>query len=99
MEPPKPTLSVIYSRTALRELDKIWEYNVRAYGSTDHANQYVDFLRANIRALSTGYEDCRKVETNDRLRFILIKRSSQGNEDSRVHLACLSLLPRLGEQS
>ena len=42
MEPPKPALTVVYSATALKELDKIWDYNAKTYFSAEHANKYVE---------------------------------------------------------
>ena len=85
MESSKPVLTVVYSATALKEPDKIWAHNAKTYASSDHANNYVDFLKTKIKALSNHYEDGRVVETNDKLRYIVMKPSSRGNGHVAVY--------------
>jgi plasmid stabilization system protein ParE len=46
----RPTLTVVYAATALRQLDEIWNWNERLY-SADHADRYIEFLERHMEAL------------------------------------------------
>ena len=58
----RPELEVSYSVSAARTLVGIWRRNVKTYGSRQHADEYIDFLKAGIAALGKNYEDGKVVE-------------------------------------
>jgi plasmid stabilization system protein ParE len=80
-----PALAVIYSATANKEIQGVWKHNAEFYSSADHATDYVKFLYERMENLSTAYEDGKAVETNDKLRYITMKRSSRGNGHITVY--------------
>lgn len=85
MDPTTPALTVIYSAIANKEIQGIWNYNAEFYSSADHATDYVNFLYKRMEKLSTDYQDGREVETNEKLRYIVMKRSPQGNGHIAVY--------------
>ena len=75
-KPPK--LKVTISPRALNTLDEIWEWNEKTY-DTEHAENYVDFLKREVRGLATAYHDGRFVATAPELQYITIRRNPRGH--------------------
>lgn len=71
-----PTLKVIYTASALRELDEIWDWN-RGHYSEEHAEQYVKFLEDHIESLSTDRSRERQVISRPNVNYILMQRKSK----------------------
>jgi len=78
MDTTAPALTVIYSVTANKEIQGIWKQNAKLYGSAEHATDYVNFLYEHMERLTTSYEAGREVESNEKLRYIVMKRSNRG---------------------
>ncbi len=74
---PKP-LTVIYSPTALRDLDEIWEWNSHQYGP-NRANGYIRFLTDQISKISENSDLGRPVNTRPDLRFLTMKIRPRGH--------------------
>lgn len=55
-------LSVSLSLHALASLEEIWDWNAKTYGA-DHADRYIEFLRAQTQNLATTYALGRPVPT------------------------------------
>jgi plasmid stabilization system protein ParE len=77
-------LPVVYSNTALRELDSVWNWNERTYGRR-HAAQYVDFLEQHIDALGEASETGRMLNQRTDLRYIQIRRKGRGHGHIAVY--------------
>lgn len=56
MDTNSPALTIVYVASALKELDHIWDYNAEFYSSADHATDYINFLKDEIKTLAL---DCR----------------------------------------
>ena len=80
-----PALAIIYAASALKELDKIWDYNADLYASAEHATKYVDFLKTRINTLATDHARGKEVETNAGLRYITMKRNPSGDGHAAVY--------------
>lgn len=77
MDAKSPALAVIYSPTALDELDEIWDWNLEHNGF-NQAQAYRQFLLENINSLAVQHNSGRTVATRSDLRFILMKWSTSG---------------------
>jgi len=82
----RPTLTVVYAAKALKELDEIWDWNRRHY-SSDHADQYIEFLQRHIDALCTDHRHGKQVGSRPDLSYILIRRKSKGHGHLAVYSA------------
>jgi plasmid stabilization system protein ParE len=80
----RPTLTVVYSLGALRQLDQIHNWNEQRY-SAGHADRYIAFLERHIEALSEKYANGRPIRTRPDLRYILIRRKSRGHGHVAVY--------------
>jgi plasmid stabilization system protein ParE len=80
----RPTLTVVYAATALKELDEIWDWNDEHY-SSDHADKYIEFLERHIDALSTDHRQGKQVGSRPELSYILIRRKSKGHGHIAVY--------------
>jgi plasmid stabilization system protein ParE len=85
MDAPESELEVVFSHAAAQDLEGIWDYNARTYGSAQHANNYVDFVRDAIDRLGSEAQLGRIVESNPDFRYLLIKRSAQGHGHIAVY--------------
>lgn len=73
-----PTLTVVFTRQAYRDLDEIWDWNAERDGAA-HATDYVKFLEGKISGLATKYLDGRPVKGFPELHQLAMKRSRQGH--------------------
>jgi len=80
----RPTLTVVYAAKALKELDEIWDWNDKHYGS-DHADQYIEFLERHINALGTDRRRGKQLGFRPELSYILIRRKSKGHGHIAVY--------------
>jgi plasmid stabilization system protein ParE len=72
-----PRLNVTRSPVAISSLDAIWDWNAKTYG-VNHANQYIDFLRAETRKLATDYPLGKRMPSYPGLLYVLIRRRRKG---------------------
>src|SRR5579863_7129120 len=79
-----PALTVVYAAKALKELDEIWDWNNKHY-SSDHADEYIEFLERYIDALSTDHRRGKQVSVRPALTYILIRRKSKGHGHIAVY--------------
>jgi len=86
MASQKPTLNVILSPGVNDQLKEIWRWNSQRYDAS-HADEYLDFLKSKINALSTEYPNGKRVNGRSHLRYMIIKRKSGGHG----HIAVFSL--------
>ena len=77
-----PALTMVYAHVALSDLSEIAEWNESTYGR-NHAERYIAFLERHINTLMRDYAGGRIVPTRPDLRFVLIRKSSQGRDISR----------------
>jgi len=68
---------VEYSPSSLADLDEIWDWNAKQYG-TDHANAYLEHLRAETRKLARSGIPGRSIHEDANLRYSLIRRGRRG---------------------
>ena len=66
------------SPRGLNALDEIWERNAKTYDA-EHAENYVNFLKVEVRGLATDYLDGRFVATAPELRYVTIRRNPKGH--------------------
>jgi len=72
-----PFLPIEFVWAARQELDEIWNWNERRYGS-EHAARYFRFLRNQIELLSTDYHRGTVLPANPNLRYLVIRRKPRG---------------------
>jgi len=82
MDPER--LTVVYARSALKQLDEIWDWNRQRYGA-GHADQYLEFLRRHIDALDSEHRRGKQVSSRPELSYILIRRKSRGHGHIAVY--------------
>lgn len=80
------TLKIVYSVTALGDLDGIWDWNAKTHG-LDHAASYVEFLEQQINTLGSNSQKGHVVSNRPDLRYLLIRRRNRGHG----HLAVYSV--------
>lgn len=80
----QPALTVIYSATALGDLDEIWDWNAKTHGP-GHAAQYIEFLEQHINALSRDYGTGQVVSARPDLRYLIIRRKNRGHGHVAVY--------------
>lgn len=73
--PPRP---IVYAEKALSELDQIFDWNTRTYGSA-HAYSYIEFLTDRIHRLASKSDFGRPVPNRDDLRYQVIRRGKKGH--------------------
>ena len=73
----KPSLAVVLSPGARRELRDIYAYNVE-HRSRTQANKYEDFLLSRIARLATEFDDGRQILGFPDLKSVTLKPSRQG---------------------
>lgn len=69
-----PRLTVFVSQSALRDLDRIWSYNVEFYDSADHADDYLAFLETESSKLQFNYHLGRPVPNREGLRHVTVRK-------------------------
>ena len=77
-------LRVIFSPTALKELNEIWEWNLDKNGF-NQAKAYLAFLRGHFDALRTEYPHGRTVSTRPDLQFVTMRWSQGGHGHIAVY--------------
>lgn len=84
MAPQSRRLTVQLSTSALAKLDKIGDWNARAY-SPDHAHRYVTFLKSETAKLSTLYFVGAPVPTRPNFSYITIRKRRRGHGHLAVY--------------
>jgi plasmid stabilization system protein ParE len=77
-------MKVVVAAEAQTELREIWQWNVERWG-VPHADSYLDFLDQQIYNLGTAAKNGKIVESQPRLRYLLIKRRRGGHGHIAVY--------------
>jgi plasmid stabilization system protein ParE len=84
MDEDQLQISIVYSLTAVDELDEIWDWNVKNSGF-DQAVAYRKFLLSEIESLQQDPKRGVPLEADPNLRFLLIKWSANGHGHVAVY--------------
>jgi len=85
MKRHKGRLPVIYADDALREIDKIADWNEETY-SRAHARDYIRFLERHIDSLAKEFEKGNPVSTRPDLHYIRIQKRSKAYGHVAVYI-------------
>ena len=77
-------MTVVLTADATDDLDEVWRYTARTYGSRP-ANEYLAFLRRVIDELATTHPHGLPVDTRPAYRYITIRRKPRGHGHIAVY--------------
>ncbi len=71
-------MEIRYSKTALQDLDEIWEWTASNFG-VSQADDYLHFVQQTIGSLAESPDLSRKVIGHDTFRYLLIQWRPRSN--------------------
>src|SRR4051812_32078526 len=84
MEGEESKLTVLFSPSAIMDLDEIWEWNARHYG-IDRAERYASLLLNETAKLATASYIGNSVPAAPRFNYLVIRRKRKGHGHLAVY--------------